>query len=92
MKSLRAQGILQMGEIVQVELLPVEGTDISGYKLICAMVPPAPAAHQAGQTVLQFVEKKLSPAGVPRRGPGSDLGTRTHLRNMPYPRQKREFW
>lgn len=36
--------------------------------------------------------KKLSPAGVPRPGPGSDLGAKTHLRNMPCPRQKREFW
>lgn len=42
MKSLRAQEILHMGKIVQV---PVEGT-VSGYKLICAGVPPAPAAHQ----------------------------------------------
>lgn len=73
MKSLRAQGILQMGEIVQVELLPVEGTDISGYKLICAMVPPAPAAHQAGQTVLQFVEKNFLQLVSPGEGQGVTL-------------------
>lgn len=44
MKSLRAQGVLEVGKIVQVEPLPVEGT-VSGYNLVCAGVPPAPAAH-----------------------------------------------
>lgn len=94
MKSLRAQGILPMGKIVQVALLPV-GEAVSGYKLICAVVPPAPAAHQGpswANCPPVCGKKLLSPTSVPRTGPGSILGRRTHLRNVPYPRQEREFW
>lgn len=83
-----------MGKIVQVEPLPVDVT-VSGYKLVCAGVPPAPAAQEQaklGKLSSSLWKKLLSLAGVPRTGPGSDLGTRTHLRNLPYPRQKREFW